>query len=71
MTKGYNMRNFNLFVFILGFYSSNALLAQDDGSSFEQEEEGSEFSEDDGSGGYTELVIPIGIFGVCSEDCGS
>ena len=26
---------------------------------------------DDGSGGYTEIVIPIGIFGVCSEDCGS
>ena len=26
---------------------------------------------DDGTGGYTEIVIPIGIFGVCSEDCGS
>ena len=50
-------RRLYLFVFILVVYSPNALLAQDDGSGFEQEESGSEFSEDEGSGGYQELYV--------------
>ena len=50
-------RKLYLFSFILIVYPSSIVFAQDDGSGFEQEEVGSEFSEYEDSGGSQELYV--------------